>query len=227
MVRRRFSEITTRRLGTRGQSKYHYYGLGVRTTSKYYDPETNGSHATYPSVEPIQSDVLCSGVLPSFSVFKSKSPPTETDISTESYRQPVRKTTEVQREVQAFDHQTPKQLQETSSEIHSSRESSEVKLEKAFTVLRTFPSSFDLFVPSGISYDRLDTFLLMYKTHCHRMIDAILCSDFEDVQVYLNHFWSEIPEHLTGLLETEFLSRVIETCDILFYEVRISINSFE
>jgi len=109
-------------------------------------------------------------------------------------------------------------LSTPSTSASGSRYTSEAKLEKAFSVLRNFPSSFDLFVPTGISYDRIDTFLLMYKTHCHRIIDAIICSEFDDVQVYLNHFWSEIPEHLHCLLEMEFLSRVIELCDMLFYE---------
>ena len=37
IIRQQFPHITTRRLGTRGQSKYHYYGIGVKETSTYYD----------------------------------------------------------------------------------------------------------------------------------------------------------------------------------------------
>ncbi|XP_064597027.1 regulatory factor X 4-like [Liolophura sinensis] len=37
IIRQQFPQITTRRLGTRGQSKYHYYGIGVRESSPYYD----------------------------------------------------------------------------------------------------------------------------------------------------------------------------------------------
>ncbi|KAL4228604.1 regulatory factor X [Mactra antiquata] len=37
IIRQQFPQLTTRRLGTRGQSKYHYYGIGVRETSKYYE----------------------------------------------------------------------------------------------------------------------------------------------------------------------------------------------
>ena len=33
-----FPGLTTRRLGTRGQSRYHYYGLAVREGSPYYRP---------------------------------------------------------------------------------------------------------------------------------------------------------------------------------------------
>ncbi len=33
-----FQSLTTRRLGTRGQSRYHYYGLAVKPESIYYTP---------------------------------------------------------------------------------------------------------------------------------------------------------------------------------------------
>lgn len=36
MVRQKFPKISTRRLGTRGQSKYHYYGISIRKTSPFY-----------------------------------------------------------------------------------------------------------------------------------------------------------------------------------------------
>lgn len=35
IIRQQFPNLKTRRLGTRGQSKYHYYGIGVKATSKY------------------------------------------------------------------------------------------------------------------------------------------------------------------------------------------------
>jgi hypothetical protein len=38
-VRQKFPKITTRRLGTRGQSKYHYYGVGIKKTSIYFEDE--------------------------------------------------------------------------------------------------------------------------------------------------------------------------------------------
>ncbi|KAK2154891.1 hypothetical protein LSH36_255g05015, partial [Paralvinella palmiformis] len=40
-IRQKFPNLTTRRLGTRGHSKYHYYGIGIRETSQYY-------HSMYP-----------------------------------------------------------------------------------------------------------------------------------------------------------------------------------
>ena len=41
-----FQSLTTRRLGTRGQSRYHYYGLAVKPNSIYYMPSY--SNRKYP-----------------------------------------------------------------------------------------------------------------------------------------------------------------------------------
>ena len=38
IIRQMFANLTTRRLGTRGQSRYHYYGLAVKADSIYYSP---------------------------------------------------------------------------------------------------------------------------------------------------------------------------------------------
>ncbi|KAK2709364.1 transcription factor RFX4-like isoform X2 [Artemia franciscana] len=37
IIRQQFPQLTTRRLGTRGQSRYHYYGIAIRETSQYYE----------------------------------------------------------------------------------------------------------------------------------------------------------------------------------------------
>ena len=36
IIRQQFPHLTTRRLGTRGQSRYHYYGIGIKDNSPYY-----------------------------------------------------------------------------------------------------------------------------------------------------------------------------------------------
>ncbi|EFX87484.1 hypothetical protein DAPPUDRAFT_42744 [Daphnia pulex] len=37
IIRQQFPQLTTRRLGTRGQSRYHYYGIAIRENSAYYE----------------------------------------------------------------------------------------------------------------------------------------------------------------------------------------------
>ena len=36
IIRQQFPQLTTRRLGTRGQSRYHYYGIAVKESSDYF-----------------------------------------------------------------------------------------------------------------------------------------------------------------------------------------------
>ena len=38
IIRQLFQNLTTRRLGTRGQSRYHYYGLSIKSDSMYFNP---------------------------------------------------------------------------------------------------------------------------------------------------------------------------------------------
>nr|XP_026695891.1 DNA-binding protein RFX6-like [Ciona intestinalis] len=45
-IRHKFPLLTTRRLGTRGHSKYHYYGIGIRETSIYYNSVFAGKGLT-------------------------------------------------------------------------------------------------------------------------------------------------------------------------------------
>ncbi|XP_028401353.1 transcription factor RFX4-like isoform X2 [Dendronephthya gigantea] len=47
IIRHNFPNLKTRRLGTRGQSKYHYYGITIKETSPYHDTLlNNGRQAT-------------------------------------------------------------------------------------------------------------------------------------------------------------------------------------
>ncbi|GAB6027846.1 DNA-binding protein rfx6 [Chamberlinius hualienensis] len=46
MIRQKFPNLTTRRLGTRGHSKYHYYGIGIKESSEYYHTIYSGKGLT-------------------------------------------------------------------------------------------------------------------------------------------------------------------------------------
>lgn len=43
IIRHTFPNLKTRRLGTRGQSKYHYYGITIKSTSPYHDTVCNAA----------------------------------------------------------------------------------------------------------------------------------------------------------------------------------------
>jgi len=39
IIRQMFKMVKNRRLGTRGYSTYHYYGIGIRSSSVYYEEQ--------------------------------------------------------------------------------------------------------------------------------------------------------------------------------------------
>ena len=123
-----------------------------------------------------------------------------------------------------------------SSENALNEKSLESRIEAAVFIMRSFPRSYDLsHIPSNIDSYELDTFLLMYKTHCDRLLDSFLCDQLDDVHLYIKHFWSQIPEHFNQLLSSnsssstfspsnDFIASIIETCDYLFYEVNLTLS---
>lgn len=86
-------------------------------------------------------------------------------------------------------------------------------------LIKNFIKASDFVRPSFISFKKLETFLVMYKSHCQRLSDIIVSSKMDEISVYLTHFWFEIPYHLYNLIATDFLTKVIECCDFILYEV--------
>ena len=83
IIRQHFPNLKTRRLGSRGQSKYHYYGLAIKASSQYhmndYTPVPFSPHSkpsTLSPVKPVPADVLAS-LLPEFPSVAALNPPPE------------------------------------------------------------------------------------------------------------------------------------------------------
>ncbi|GIY82901.1 transcription factor RFX4 [Caerostris darwini] len=85
------------------------------------------------------------------------------------------------------------------------------------TVLPEFPSIKDLNLPPTVDIDKMGTFLMMYRTHCQRLLDTIVRANFDDVQNFLLHFWQGIPPHLVPVLESNALINLVGVCDCILY----------
>ena len=92
--------------------------------------------------------------------------------------------------------------------------------------LRHFPRAPDFVIPFDIQRDKLSTFLIMYRSHCQRILDTFVVANSEDVHKYLSHFWSVIPQHLTELLDHQFMVNVIECADSVLYSVSLILLFF-
>ncbi|XP_032231120.1 transcription factor RFX4 isoform X2 [Nematostella vectensis] len=71
IIRHTFPNLKTRRLGTRGQSKYHYYGITIKTTSPYHDTVCNAARQSSSGFSQTYSKVEVDDRTTSHSVTKS------------------------------------------------------------------------------------------------------------------------------------------------------------
>ncbi|XP_067928251.1 regulatory factor X 4-like isoform X2 [Watersipora subatra] len=157
IIRQQFPQITTRRLGTRGQSKYHYYGIGVKEQSPYYDY------------------VYSKAGLQSSTTAKKEAPK--------------------QMPVQAYSPRS-----------------------KIGTLLPEFPDIEELKLPKDIEAEKLLTFIMMYRTHCQRILDTVIRANFDEVQNFLLHFWQGMPSHMTAILSASQIVGMVAVCDTILYK---------
>lgn len=158
IIRQRFPKLTTRRLGTRGQSKYHYYGIVVRETSAYF-------HAGYSKKG-----------LSRFSGMKGK------------------------------------------GDVNANHKKFSLSA-KSGTLLPEFPNAKTVQLPDGVSIHKVETFIMMYRTHCQRMLDTVVSANFEGVQNFITHFWQGMPDHIISVLECPVVVDIVAICDSILYKV--------
>ncbi|XP_065072370.1 DNA-binding protein RFX6-like [Rhopilema esculentum] len=161
LIHTKFRSLTTRRLGTRGQSKYHYYGLALKENSTSI-PRSNLK-------------------LTRFSAF-SDSQQCE---------------------------QTKKQQKHAS-----------------ISILEGFPTIVKTKAGDGMAqknFSKIESFLVMYKAHCQRVLEAVVAANFDDVKSFILHFWSGMPSHVTAVLKMNEIEDLISACDTVFYKNLIDI----
>eukprot|EP00118_Oscarella_pearsei_P007101 m.33626 g.33626 ORF g.33626 m.33626 type:complete len:595 (+) comp31855_c0_seq1:367-2151(+) len=151
VIRQKFPNLTTRRLGTRGQSKYHYYGIGIKKTSPYF------------------SSIYTKKGLTRFSKGAAK--------------------------------QEGNSLYSTTS--------------CNGTLLPEFPSVSNFTFPEGVSPSKVETFLMMYRTHCQRIVDTIVRANFTEIHDFLLHFWQAMPSHMMSVLGCDAVVDLVAVCDVI------------
>ncbi|XP_030051384.1 DNA-binding protein RFX6 [Microcaecilia unicolor] len=156
-IRQKFPLLTTRRLGTRGHSKYHYYGIGIKESSAYYHSVYSGKGLTRFSGSKLKNE---GGFTRKYSLSS-----------------------------------------------------------KTGTLIPDFPSAQHLVYQGCLSKEKVDTLIMMYKTHCQRVLDNAINGNFEEIQHFLLHFWQGMPDHLLPLLENPVIIDIFCVCDSILYKV--------
>ncbi|XP_066866135.1 transcription factor RFX4 isoform X5 [Kogia breviceps] len=156
IIRQQFPQLTTRRLGTRGQSKYHYYGIAVKESSQYYDVMYSKKGAAWVS-------------------------------------------------------ETGKKEVSKQTVAYSPRS-------KLGTLLPEFPNVKDLNLPASLPEEKVSTFIMMYRTHCQRILDTVIRANFDEVQSFLLHFWQGMPPHMLPVLGSSTVVNIVGVCDSILYK---------
>nr|KAF6453690.1 regulatory factor X4 [Molossus molossus] len=156
IIRQQFPQLTTRRLGTRGQSKYHYYGIAVKENSQYYDVMYSKKGAAWVS-------------------------------------------------------ETGKKEVSKQTVAYSPRS-------KLGTLLPEFPNVKDLNLPASLPEEKVSTFIMMYRTHCQRILDTVIRANFDEVQSFLLHFWQGMPPHMLPVLGSSTVVNIVGVCDSILYK---------
>ncbi|XP_077195817.1 transcription factor RFX4 isoform X5 [Paroedura picta] len=156
IIRQQFPQLTTRRLGTRGQSKYHYYGIAVKESSQYYDVMYSKKGA-------------------------------------------------------AWVNETGKKEVTKQTVAYSPRS-------KLGTLLPEFPNVKDLNLPASLPEEKVSTFIMMYRTHCQRILDTVIRANFDEVQSFLLHFWQGMPPHMLPVLGSSTVVNIVGVCDSILYK---------
>uniref|UniRef100_A0A8C6KFY4 DNA-binding protein RFX6 n=1 Tax=Nothobranchius furzeri TaxID=105023 RepID=A0A8C6KFY4_NOTFU len=135
-IRQKFPLLTTRRLGTRGHSKYHYYGIGIKESSAYYHSVYSGKGLTRFSGSKLKNE---GGFTRKYSLSS-----------------------------------------------------------KTGTLLPDFPNAQHLLLQGNISREKVDTLIMMYKTHCQCILDNAINVSFEEVltDVLIPATMQEMPDSL-------------------------------
>lgn len=94
---------------------------------------------------------------------------------------------------------------------------------KTGTLLPDFPDAESLWLPDGVDLGKLRTFIMMYRTHCQRILDTVISGNFEEVQNFLLHFWHGMPSHLDEILQADVTNDIIALCDLILYKAIIDV----
>nr|XP_046915093.1 uncharacterized protein LOC124495709 [Dermatophagoides farinae] len=92
-------------------------------------------------------------------------------------------------------------------------------------VLPPFPTNEELQLCHNYHNNLIPTFLLMYRAHCQRILDAIVRANFDEVHTLVYHFWQQIPTHLTPVMNSHLFINLLAICDIRLYRTIIKIVS--
>ncbi|KAG7666317.1 RFX [[Candida] subhashii] len=222
LVRILFPNLTTRRLGMRGQSKYHY--CGIKLNGDQNIQSLTQSHEQHQSQ--YQQQQLLSGFTnqqvhspissTNSSISFDDSPVSASDIHTPSYtpiNSPSIITPTISDQLPSISHM--KYIPNLFKLLNSNAASSS----DPYTAIQ-LPSIYP-YLPRDTDYDIADTLHSLYKVHVNAIFESLRFMQLKKLLASFNNFNSILTAPVFKLYTNECIIEWVKQCDLLMYKKMI------
>ncbi|KTG43338.1 hypothetical protein cypCar_00016647, partial [Cyprinus carpio] len=193
LIRSVFMGLRTRRLGTRGNSKYHYYGLRIKASSSLLRLMEDQQHLAM----------------------------RQQPFSQKQRLKPVQKVEGITNGMSSGSGQQQQQQQSSGLSDISTQVQQYQQFLDASRALPEFPDV-DLqgrALPEGIELEHLKNFQLLYREHCEAILDVMVNLQFPLVETLWKTFWrfseSQTGDSATLAVHDESEKRLPKSCLVL------------
>jgi len=199
LIRSVFPSLKTRRLGTRGHSKYHYYGVKLKDSSDLrLNPgmaEDDGSSSSEEGGEDYPRRV----------------------VESKPAKVAKRKMTDV------HGHSDGSYMSQDSAMSPPTNSAATAGVAHIILPEFTVPETLLRHVSSRANHQEIVTFMSMYRQYCQALVDATHKHLFTDVEKNFRHFWQTVVQPYRSLLIIPEIVQLILEKDQLTYRTMTAV----
>ncbi|XP_072180053.1 transcription factor RFX4-like [Diadema setosum] len=224
MIRQVFTELKTRRLGTRGQSKYHYYGIRIRGDSPYYSTLVASQRMSLPC-PPGGAGTSTAKTFGSLASSPVMTPHASSHGDGLGAKRALMMTQDGGKAGLGCDLMTPT-LPASKPTLGNSAPVGPVPppsvsslIPPGESMLPDFPRASQLVnLPATLNKNEVDILLEDYKIHSTMILDVVLRGGLDEIDYYVQTFWSALSVKQRTLLEScPQVCEALAVCDTYVY----------
>eukprot|EP00123_Amoebidium_parasiticum_P009797 comp19712_c0_seq1/m.23461 comp19712_c0_seq1/g.23461 ORF comp19712_c0_seq1/g.23461 comp19712_c0_seq1/m.23461 type:complete len:550 (-) comp19712_c0_seq1:149-1798(-) len=197
ILRSVFPDMRVRRLGNRGQSRYHYCGIAPKETSPYYP-----DYMSY-EAERIKRKCASTGLMPGEQELATLQAAANVTAARQDH-------TDTQQSAGMLGDQG-----DLLVDVTKPRGRDQVMADRARIQLQ-FPTRQFVSLPAQVTADEANSLLARYRVHVSEVLDWVARTDFAEVESAWFKFWQGLPEGSDRVLECAEVIDVIAMWDDIF-----------
>lgn len=218
LVRILFPNIRTRRLGTRGQSKYHY--CGVCLIGEPSSPESQRRVSGTPHQIPNLSRDI-SQMSPDTPTNLSGFPSNRSIFGSELKSHHRRHSSMIDSPISARSHVSTPSVSHTPTDIRPSLSSPNAS--QSMSPMTLCP--LEPFLPQRVDIDAADTLFALYRSYCGGMIEAWRYMQIKNMYHLVSSFYGSLTSPVQKLYACESVAPWIQQSDFLMYREMLKMIS--